>query len=811
VEFRFLATSMETSSGGKPACEWAARMAHEEGLNGLRCSLCCLCGVRIPPNPANMCVACLRSQVDITESVPRSLTVSQCRNCMRWNRPPYMHAELESPELLSLLLKKIPSLGRSGGPRLVDANFVWTEPHSKRIKVKLTLQQDTEYRVRLQQSMVVEFTVVNQQCTDCQRSFTEHTWKSAVQVRQDVPHKKTFFFLEQLILRHNAHVHTSNIESKPKGIDFFFGEKSHAAKFLDFLGSCVPVRFKTSKKLVGADLKSYVYNFKYSYFVEIAPVCRDDLVLIPPRTAANLGSISPLCLVYRVSNVVFLVDPTTLQTAELSSDRYWREPFRALLSAPSLSEFTVLDVTPTAVVASGEAAAVFSHVSTPMKKNRARKRRGRKAKEDLHEDDDDDENPASVFGRRAGSSVISGKSGSLGMGAISASHAGGRARVSRSVRSGMGGGDAIGPGGRRRVSADDDEAGSMVTSAKDTSRSVGVGQGGMGGVTMGKRIFGGGTSVTTSVTGGPKGKFLLADVELIRTRDLGVKDARIVVRTHLGNVLKPGDVVQGYDLANAPMAKDAILAGGNVEGTGDAAESAVASAGGKKKGKKSKGAGLTNTGRSRVFKGAVPDVILVRKVYPERVRSKGARGWKLRKLPMQEGGTEEGIAPPTGSRAAAEAERREKEYEEFLDDLEHDRDMRRRIRLYRDAGTVAGEDSAKGGPSKSADEIAELAALAARGEGGDESDDGDSVTGHRPGIDDEELLDEGQEEADEAELARLRAERLAAEVAHEGDANGEEADGEEVEGEWMSSVPGVSAEMDVVDEEEDEDEEEDLA
>ena len=25
--------------------------------------LCCLCGVSIPPNPSNMCVACIRSQV----------------------------------------------------------------------------------------------------------------------------------------------------------------------------------------------------------------------------------------------------------------------------------------------------------------------------------------------------------------------------------------------------------------------------------------------------------------------------------------------------------------------------------------------------------------------------------------------------------------------------------------------------------------------------------------------------------------------------------------------------------------------------
>lgn len=29
--------------------------------------------------------------------------------------------------------------------RLVDAGFVWTEPHSKRLKVKLTIQKEVSY------------------------------------------------------------------------------------------------------------------------------------------------------------------------------------------------------------------------------------------------------------------------------------------------------------------------------------------------------------------------------------------------------------------------------------------------------------------------------------------------------------------------------------------------------------------------------------------------------------------------------------------------------------------------------------------
>lgn len=37
-----------------------------------------------------------------------------------------------------------------------------------------------------------------------------------------VVHKRTFFYLEQLILRHNAHANCSNIVERRDGLDFFF-------------------------------------------------------------------------------------------------------------------------------------------------------------------------------------------------------------------------------------------------------------------------------------------------------------------------------------------------------------------------------------------------------------------------------------------------------------------------------------------------------------------------------------------------------------------------------------------------------------
>ena len=35
--------------------------------------LCCQCGTPIEPNPANLCVGCLRTQIDITEGIPKQV------------------------------------------------------------------------------------------------------------------------------------------------------------------------------------------------------------------------------------------------------------------------------------------------------------------------------------------------------------------------------------------------------------------------------------------------------------------------------------------------------------------------------------------------------------------------------------------------------------------------------------------------------------------------------------------------------------------------------------------------------------------
>src|SRR5690606_13973972 len=102
-------------------------------------------------------------------------------------------------------------------------------------------------------------------------------------------------------------------------------------------------------------------------------------------------------------------------------------------------------------------------------------------------------------------------------------------------------------------------------------------------------------------TGVRKGKWVLGEATVARASDLGVNDNTYFCRTHLGALLKPGDSVLGYMLTGSNFNSEAL----------DAIEN------------------------SRAYGSTVPDVVLVRKHYPNRRKNKH-RNWKLKRMAKDE-------------------------------------------------------------------------------------------------------------------------------------------------------------------------------
>merc|ERR1711870_77921 len=110
--------------------------------------------------------------------------------------------------------------------------------------------------------------------------------------------------------------------------------------------------------------------------------------------------------------------------------------------------------------------------------------------------------------------------------------------------------------------------------------------------------------------------------------DLGNNDERIIVRSHLGGILKPGHHVLGYDLRTVNMA------------------------------------GFDS---SEIELRDHPDVILVRKLFQKR---KGRRQWELRRMDRtkEDGG---------------DAVNDEDDMEAFMQDMERDPELRKGVNMYK--------------------------------------------------------------------------------------------------------------------------------
>lgn len=311
------------------------------------CVCVCVCfSTTTPTTTASTTKRKKKTQVDITEGIQKQCTVMYCKECQRYLQPPkhWIRADLESKELLTFCIKRIKGLNKV---KLVDAGFIWTEPHSKRLKTKLTIQKEVLNGAILQQTFVTEFVVDWHMCDACSRAAANSDqWTACVQVRQKVEHKRTFLYLEQLILKHGMEANTIGIKSQPDGLDFYYGSRSHGLKMVDFLQNVVPVRARHDKQLVSHDANNNSYNYQYTFMIEIVPICKEDIVCLPRKVALGLGGIGPIMLTTRVGSSLQFTDPHTMRQVWVDAAQYYRNPYRSVGTSRMFIEYMVLDIEP---------------------------------------------------------------------------------------------------------------------------------------------------------------------------------------------------------------------------------------------------------------------------------------------------------------------------------------------------------------------------------------------------------------------------------------------------------------------------------
>ena len=300
--------------------------------------VCCICGITMDANSEGICEVCAKKNIDITTGITRTGSLIYCHTCQRYKRPPWIKCERESQDMMNLCLSKIKGLNKV---QLIDSSFVWTEPHSKEVKIKLTIQKEINKSL-ISTSFIVEFKEDWTQCEDCKKTFTPHIWRACVQLRQKVNHKRTFLFLEQVILKHKAQSKALNIKEHPEGVDFYFANRAQANSFCTFIHEFLPCQTKTSRQLISVDEKSNEAVYKETFRLEIAPVCQDDLIILSEDIYKKLGSIGPVLLCYKQINNLKFIDPVTFETLDLDNNTYWRYGLKSYIDRKCLTEFLIL-------------------------------------------------------------------------------------------------------------------------------------------------------------------------------------------------------------------------------------------------------------------------------------------------------------------------------------------------------------------------------------------------------------------------------------------------------------------------------------
>ena len=250
--------------------------------------------------------------------------------------------ELESAGLLALCLKKVGGLSKM---KILEAFWVWTEPHSKRLRVGIDIEKSVlDGKVNLRQRVEVVYVVINRQCLECIRTATDHSWGAVVQLRQRGGHSqsvtKGLSRIENEIWKASLHNLMLEVENAKHGLDMFFKHKNQAEKVVTFITSHMPAKVKVSKKMVSADRKSNKQQYEHAYLVDIVPLVKHDVVLVP----RDNGRGSSLMIVNKVSSSVHFVSPVSMERKDMSATKYFTHPFSPLLSPAQLVPFVVLDV-----------------------------------------------------------------------------------------------------------------------------------------------------------------------------------------------------------------------------------------------------------------------------------------------------------------------------------------------------------------------------------------------------------------------------------------------------------------------------------
>ncbi|GER53251.1 60S ribosomal export protein NMD3 [Striga asiatica] len=301
--------------------------------------LCGQCGTHTRLNSSNLCLRCRRLIPDITAPVPKHVDLAFCPLCDSYKHPPsWAPTNLQPNELLSFLVK---NLRGPSGARLVHSEFIWADyPLPRSVRVRFTFRKEGLDGLTVQ-ACTVRYEVHEEACWPCLRARLDQNGLSGlVHIATQGP--KTLLSLEPLL---DAERRAAAVERWEGRATFLFEKRADAQDLVARLRGSALARVVRDELYASRVKITEMPLLVYAASVEVSSIRVGDLVCLPTGTSARFGNLGPFVICDEVGgdSVAFL-DPLDSRRGFLDADKYWRLPFRAVMSREDLVEYVVLEV-----------------------------------------------------------------------------------------------------------------------------------------------------------------------------------------------------------------------------------------------------------------------------------------------------------------------------------------------------------------------------------------------------------------------------------------------------------------------------------
>lgn len=245
---------------------------------------------------------------------------------------------------MSLCLKRVTGLNKA---RIIDAFWIWTEPHSKRLKIGIEIEKTVlDGKMNIRQKVEVEYVIKNRQCLECIREASEHTWGAQIQLRQRNSDLRSLITLETELTKAGMHNLMLGIDVVKYGMDLFFHNKNQAERVVQFIANYLPTKVKHSKKMISSNKQNNTQKYEYVYVVDVIPLVKYDLVYLTKEIGSKMISQGEFLFVEKVSSSIHFLNPLNLKRIDMTASKYFslHSPILSLMNSKQLISFIVLDI-----------------------------------------------------------------------------------------------------------------------------------------------------------------------------------------------------------------------------------------------------------------------------------------------------------------------------------------------------------------------------------------------------------------------------------------------------------------------------------